>query len=84
MIIVKANIGANSKKTVYKVCNDVGETGELYPCEICRFDSLEVAAIVMRYLRGDYLSETDAERAHDALKKVAAPTVESKGDHKAE
>lgn len=72
MIIEKMNIGANGKRTVYRVCNDASETGETMPREICRFNSLEVAAIVMRYLRGDYLSEADAERAHDALKKADA------------
>ena len=83
MFIDKYQIGANCKKTVYAVCIDATKTGEARPREIARFNSLELAAIVMRYLRGDYLSEADAERAHDAIKE-AAPTVESKGDHKAE
>lgn len=83
MVIEKYNIGAHGKRTVYAVCADVTETGDRLH-EIARFDTLELATVVMRYMRGDSLSEADEIRAKEALKKVDAPTVESKRDHKAD
>lgn len=57
----------------YAVCNDAAETGT-EAREIARFNSLEIAAIVMRYLRGDSLTDTEEYRAKEAIKKVDAPT----------
>ena len=76
MIIEKHRVGAHGRKTIYTICNSIAETGESRTDEIARFDTLELAAIVLRYLRGDSLSEADEYRAKEAIKK--ADTVPSK------
>ena len=74
MVIEKYNIGAHGKRTVYAVCADAQETGDKLH-EIARFDTLELAAIAMRYLRGDSLSEADTLKAQEAIRKAdTAPT----------
>lgn len=83
MIIEKMNIGAHGRKTVYAICADVTETGDKLH-EITRFDRLETASIVLKYLRGDQISKTDEKAAKEAIKKASAPTDESKRTHKAE
>ena len=80
MVIEKLNLGAHGRKIVYAVCADVTETGDRLH-EIARFDTLETATAVMRYMRGDSLSEDDTAAAKEAIKKVATPAVESKGSH---
>ena len=72
MIIDKLNIGAHTKTVKYAVCADATETGDR-PQEIARFDTLELATVVMRYMRGDSLSETDEYRAKEALKAADKP-----------
>ena len=72
MIIDKLNIGAHCKSVKYAVCADATETGDR-PQEIARFDTLELATVVMRYMRGDSLSETDEYRAKEALKAADKP-----------
>lgn len=67
----------------YSVCADALETGDK-PAEIAQFKTLELAAVVMRYLRGDSLSDVEEYRAKEALKKVDAPTVQSKRVNEAE
>lgn len=67
MVIEKKHIGANCRKVVYDVCADATETGDGLR-EIVRLDSLELATIVMRYMRGDSLSEADEYRAHEAIR----------------
>lgn len=69
MVIEKYRIGAHGKKTVYAVCADQTETGDKLH-EICRFDTLETATAVLRYMRGDSLSEADTETAKAAIKKA--------------
>lgn len=76
MIIEKHRVGAHGRKTIYTICNSIAETGESRTDEIARFDTLETAAIVLRYLRGDSLSEADEYRAKEAIKK--ADTVPAK------
>ena len=71
MIIEKKEVGAYGKKTKYAVCADVTETGDK-PREIIRVDTLELATIIMRYMRGDSLSEADEYRAHEAIRKADA------------
>ena len=73
MVIEKLRVGAHGKTTLYAVCADAQETGDKLH-EIARYETLELATIVMRYMRGDSLSETDEYRAKEALKKAAAPT----------
>lgn len=75
MIIKKYHIGAHGKKTVYAVCADQTETGDKLH-EIARFNTLDVATAVLRYMRGDSLSEADEYRAKEAIKK--ADTVPAK------
>ena len=76
MIIEKHRVGAHGRKTIYTICNSIAETGESRTDEIARFDTLELAAIVLRYLRGDSLSEADEYRAKAAITK--ADTVPDK------
>lgn len=75
MIVIKSTIGAGKRRhDVYDVCNSIADTGAERPDSIARFDTLELATVVMRYMRGDSLSDTDEYRAKEALKKAAAPT----------
>lgn len=84
MIIERYTVGAGKRRhDVYAICNDP-QPGDIMPREIVRFDSLEIAAIVKRYLAGDSLSEADEQAAKEAIKKADAPTVESKRDRTAE
>lgn len=73
MVIEKLHVGANGRKIIYAVCANATETGDKLR-EIARYETLELATIVMRYMRGDSLSEADEYRAKEALKKAAAPT----------
>lgn len=82
MIIEKQRVGAHGKTTIYTLCNSIADTGAERPEEIARFDKLETA--VLRYMRGDSLSEADEYRAKEAIKKADAPTDESKRDRKAD
>ena len=83
MVIEKLHVGVHGRKIIYAVCADQTETGDKLH-EICRFEKLETAVIVLRYMRGDSLSESDEYRAKEAIKKADAPTVESKRTRKAE
>lgn len=70
MVIEKLHLGAHSKTIKYAVCADVQETGDRLH-EIARFDTLETATAVLRYMRGDSLSEADTETAKEAIRKAA-------------
>ena len=72
MVIEKLHVGAHGSKIIYAVCADQTETGDKLH-EIARFDTLELATVVMRYMRGDSLSETDEYRAKEALKAADKP-----------
>ena len=75
MIVTKTTVGAGKRRhDVYDVCNSIADTGAERPDSIARFETLELATVVMRYMRGDSLSDTDVYRAKEALKKAAAPT----------
>ena len=69
MVIEKRHIGANSKKSVYEVCADAKETGDGLHA-IVRAGTLEQAVIIMRYMRGDSLSEGDEQRAHELIRQA--------------
>ena len=59
MIVIKSTIGAGKRRhDVYDVCNSIADTGAERPDSIARFDTLELATVVMRYMRGDTLDET--------------------------
>lgn len=70
MIIQKKHVGAHGRKIIYAVCADATETGDR-PHEVASFETLELATIVMRYMRGDSLSEADTYRAKEAITKAA-------------
>ena len=70
MIIEKHNIGAHGRKIIYTVCSTPAENGADRTEEIARFDTLEMAVIVLRYINGDELSEADTYRAKEAIKKA--------------
>lgn len=76
MIIVKSTTGTGKRRhNVYDVCNSISDTGAARPESIARFDSLEAAIIVMRYMQGDCLSDDDTQTAREAIKKAdTAPT----------
>lgn len=77
MIIEKHNIGrGKTRRNVYDLCNSLADTGADRTESIARFDTLETAVIVMRYMNGDDLSEADEYRAKEAIKK--ADTVPAK------
>ena len=75
MVIEKLHVGAHGSKIIYAVCADQTETGDKLH-EIARFNTLDVATAVLRYMRGDSLSEADEYRAKEAIKK--ADTVPTK------
>lgn len=74
MIIEKHRIGAHGAKTRYDICNDITETGGSKPDPVASFDKMEIAVLVLRYMKGDTLDETQTYRATEALKKIDAPT----------
>ena len=75
MVIEKLHVGAHGSKIIYAVCADQTETGDKLH-EICRFETLETATAVLKYMRGDNMSEADIETAKEAIKK--ADTVPAK------
>ena len=83
MEIERRRVGAHSKQTRYALCADAQPTGAALR-EIVAFDSLELAAMALRYMNGGSMSEADENRVKDALKKADAPTVESKRTRKAD
>lgn len=70
MVIQKRHVGAHGRKILYAVCADATETGDKLH-EIASFETLETATTVMRYMRGDSLSDDDTQKAKDAIKKAA-------------
>jgi len=69
MIIQKHNIGAHGKRTVYALCNDpAGKNGG--SDELCRFDTLETATNVLRYIRGDIQTREQIADAIAAIKSI--------------
>ena len=82
MIINRYQIGTGKRKhDVFGVCADMTETGK-EPREIARFDTLETATAVMKFMRGDVMPKEYEAIAIEALrkegiKKEATPAVES-------
>lgn len=75
MYIDKYEIGTGKKRcNVYGLHYSADETGTDNTREIARFDTLELATLVMKYMRGDSLSEAEAKTAREAIKKVDMPT----------
>ena len=67
MTIIRYNIGAHDKHTVYAICNECkeGRTEEL-----ARFDTLETATNVLRYIRGDVLTREQIADAIQAIRSI--------------
>ena len=65
MIIEKQQVG---EATVYAVCADVRETGGKKPEEIVTLETLERAALVIKYLRGDRMTPEDQREAREIIK----------------
>ena len=65
MTIYKRHIGGHGKHTVYSIYTEHkdGTTDEL-----CRFDTLETATNVLRYIRGDILTREQIAEAIQAIK----------------
>ena len=55
---------------VYAVSADIKETGANRPHTIAEFDDLETAVIVMKFMRGDRMTEEDQRYAKEALRRV--------------
>ena len=69
MIIRRIIIGAHCSKIFYEVCNDSKELGGQVAA-ICRFGSLETAAVVLRYLKGVKMTADDEQTAKAALQAI--------------
>ena len=67
MTINRLNIGAHGKHTVYAICNE-GKDGR--NDELCRFDTLETATNVLRYIRGDVLTREQIADAIQAIRSI--------------
>ena len=75
MIISAHTIGAGKKRSkVYAICTTPAENGSSRPEEVTRFDTMEAAALVLRYLTGAALDAEDTARAREILR-----TVDTKG-----
>lgn len=73
MIIQRDFVGSGkNRRFVYVVCNSAAELGESKPRELVRFDDLETAVLVMRYIQCENLSALDEIAARNALKKATA------------
>lgn len=75
MIITRYTIGTGkNRRSVYAICTTPQENGSSRPEEVTRFDTMEAAALVLRYLTGAALDAEDAARAREILR-----TVDTKG-----
>ena len=69
MMIQRYNIGAHGRHTVYAICYDTGRKDNVYD-ELARFDTLETATNVLRYIRGDILTREQIADAVQAILKI--------------
>lgn len=69
MMIQRYNIGAHSRHTVYAICYDTGRKDNVFD-ELARFDTLETATNVLRYIRGDILTREQIADAVQAIRKI--------------
>ena len=68
MFIRKIRIGAHGKKTLYAICTEPKETGTPWPEELVRYESLELAVLALRFIKGVEMSSTDMETARKAIR----------------
>ena len=71
MEIQKQNTGPHGKTIKYVVYSSSSE--------LARYDTLDEASLVLRYLTGANMTADDAAEAREAIKKADAPAVQTKG-----
>lgn len=69
MMIQRYNIGTHGRHTVYAICYDTGRKDNVFD-ELARFDTLETATNVLRYIRGDILTREQIADAVQAIRKI--------------
>lgn len=69
MTIRRLNIGAHGKHTVYAICTERKDNTNMYD-ELARFDTLETATNVLRYIRGDVLTREQIADAIQAIRSI--------------
>lgn len=72
MTINRLNIGAHCKHTVYAICNECKDGRNE---ELARFDTLETATNVLRYIRGDVLTNEQIADAIQAIRTIDGKEV---------
>lgn len=73
MIIERIAVGAGKRRSaVFCVCTTPTENGSEYTRDICRLDSLEAAALVLRYLSGAAMETSEAQRAREIMTQADA------------
>lgn len=73
MIIKTYSIGAGKRRSrVYAICTTPAENGSSSPEEITRFDTMEAAALILRYLSGAELENSEAHRAREIMTQADA------------
>lgn len=73
MIIERIPVGAGRKRSaVFCVCSTPIENGSERTRDICRLDSLESAALVLRYLSGAAMEPSEARRALEIMTQADA------------
>lgn len=71
MIITAHTIGTGKRcRRVFAICTTPQENGSSRPEEITRFDTMEAAALVLRYLTGAALDAEDTARAREILRSI--------------
>ena len=68
MFIRKIRIGSHSRKTMYAIYIEAEEAGTLFPIELSRYDSLELAALALRFIKGVAMSDSDMATARKAIR----------------
>lgn len=73
MIITSYTVGSGKKRhDAYAICTTPAENGDKYPHKVCTFDTLEAAALVLRYMTGAMMDAEDAAKAREILHKPDA------------
>lgn len=73
MIINRYEIGTGkNRRNVYGICADVTETGD-HLREIVRFDQLDTAALVLRYMNGGDMTTEDQLHVLELIKAATLP-----------
>ena len=82
MIISKHRDFETGEIRSYSVCSDIRESGGTRPQTIIAVDTLIDAAIILKYLRGDRIPDSDQRRAKELLTTADSATeTDSGGDN---